>query len=78
MSLKENNFMVVRFGYREHRVTLDESLKTRVYISCKTFDKMIKSDTFDYYGYDPRCHQYLWLNAHYNWLFIELVCHENE
>lgn len=66
----------LKYGYRQHKSTLEESLKTSVAISSRSFDNHLQSGRFRFYCYDERCNQILWLSDDTEmWLFIELdVC----
>lgn len=67
----------MKFGYRHHRSSLQESLQTKQYISINDFTK--RSKNYRFYGYDSRCRQLMFIRnemEHYYteplWLFIEL------
>ena len=67
----------MKFGYRDHRSTLQESLQTKQYISINDFTK--RSKNYRFYAYDNRCKQLMFIRDemehHYTeptWLFIEL------
>lgn len=65
--------MKVRYGYRQHRGGLQESLQTKVYISVDTFKRMLDNKTVEYYAFDERCNQVLYINWEtYTWYFIEI------
>lgn len=73
--MKDNVF--IKYGYRDHRGGLEESLKTKNYIKSESFDRMIRTGNYAYYGYDSRCHQLLWLHKNSGtWLFIEVIVSE--
>lgn len=64
----------VKYGYRHHRGSLEDSLKTKVYISSKTFEEMLRTGNYHLYAFDYRCNQVLWLyKTGETWLFIEYV-----
>lgn len=67
----------MKYGYREHRELLTESLKTKVYCTEEEFRKMAQK--YRYYAYDKRCKQIVFIidnmQQYYTeptWLFIEL------
>ena len=64
-----------KYGYRRGAGGLKESLATSVYISEEQFKKRLQDNFgFEYYGYDSRVHQALWLSKDTIWwLFIEFV-----
>lgn len=62
-----------KYGYRQHRSTLVESLKTSVAISSRSFDNMLQSGRFSFYCFDDRCNQLLWLSDDTEmWLFVQV------
>lgn len=70
--------MALRFGTREHRGGLDESLATSKYFDEKRFNELLPY--YEYYAFDERCNQIMfilkdmeheWRN-HPVWLFIEI------
>ncbi len=63
------------FGTRKHCGGLEESLKTSKEITKENFISHILSLEWEYYGYDERVNQLLWVNLNYKdfqWLFIQL------
>lgn len=50
---------MIKLGYRRQCGGLDESLKTIRYISLARFNKLLPE--YEYYGYDKRCNQYLFI-----------------
>lgn len=69
--------MEYAYGYRQTCGSLEESLKTKVYISETTFKKLLNE--YDYYAFDKRCNQFLFiikqptlLNLTRFWFFIEI------
>lgn len=67
----------MKFGTREHHGGLKESLETTIYITEEEF--RLKSRNYNYYGYDTRCNQILFIEKPLEkyikeplWLFIEL------
>lgn len=80
---------MLKFGYRRHCGGLDESLKTKKYITLERFNKLLPE--YDFYAYDGRCNQYLFIlkdienkfncfkTKNYmeyirrSWLFIEVI-----
>lgn len=69
--------MYIKYGKREHRGTLEESLKTKKEITDKEFSILV--NYYTYYGYDNRCNQILFINIkkEYTWLYIEVVNETN-
>ena len=64
---------IVRYGYRQHKGGLEESLRTKVYIRQEQFNTMLSSGKFHVYGFDSRCNQLLWLSSTtQTWLFVEI------
>ena len=68
--------MKIKFGFRHHRGTLKESLKTQRYISEGLFNSLLLD--YAYYGFDNRVNQLLFVIRDMDkverptWLFIEL------
>ena len=66
--------MKVKYGKREHRGGLKESLATSKYIDEYTFNRLVKK--YDYYCVDERCNQIMFIakdmSRKYIWLFIEV------
>lgn len=67
----------MKYGFRDHRSTLQESLQTKQYISYYDFGK--RSQNYRFYAYDKRCRQLMFIidNMKHHldeptWLFIEL------
>lgn len=63
------------FGTRKHCGGLKESLKTSKEITKEEFISYIACLAWEYYGYDERVNQLLWINLNYKdfqWLFIQL------
>ena len=69
--------MYIKYGKREHRGSLEDSLKTKKTISEKTFQKLLKN--YNYYCYDSRCNQILFINTklQYTWLYMEIINETN-
>lgn len=64
----------MKFGLREHRGSLEESLKTVKTISLSTFLSLL--DKYEFYCFDDRCQQLLFCVKDLNsplpfWLFIQ-------
>lgn len=69
----------MKYGYRDHRELLEDSLSTKVYIDEKDFRFRLKK--YEFYGYDERCRQILFIRKDNSvfapwWLFIELQAGE--
>lgn len=65
-------------NYRDHRGSLADSLSTsRQYDSLKALHDDIGFDSIDYYGYDERCKQHLFIvkqnTVRSNFLSLELM-----
>lgn len=65
----------VKYGKRKHSGGLQDSLNTSEYINENEFNELVKE--YDYYAYDERCNQVLFIakdmKREYIWLFIEIV-----
>ena len=51
--------MTIRFFVRDHRSTLEQSLRTTIYISPEQFKNLYKN--YEFYGYDKRVMQFLFI-----------------
>ena len=72
--------MKARYFKREHRGGLDESLATSVQITEQEFKNLLKdrNNEYDYYCFDERCQQVIFLGKYelkYMFLVIQI---ENE
>lgn len=63
----------MKLGCRKHCGGLRESLNTILYIDDKDFNRLIVH--YEFYGYDSRCKQILFISKNmkraFTWLFIE-------
>lgn len=49
----------INYGYRRQSGGLDESLLTSHYLTREQFARLLHE--YEYYGYDERCHQFLFI-----------------
>lgn len=76
-AIKEANSKIL-YGKREQRGGLQESLDTSLLITEEEFKELLKdydNNGYDYYCYDERCNQILFLGDYrlkYQWLYIQL------
>ena len=69
--------MIAKYGTREHRGALKDSLETAVYISFYDFIKRLKD--YKFYSFDERVNQVMFLIKDFTnvkkpaWLFIEIT-----
>lgn len=49
---------------RDHRGGLNESMKTMEYIDFDDFKKRINSGNYEFYAFDDRVNQFLWILKH--------------
>lgn len=69
----------VKYGYRQNITPLTRSLQTQVSISAGAFEKMLRTNNYYLYGFDPQVNQILWLNKNSEtWLFIQVESYTNE
>lgn len=67
-----------KFGKREHRGSLNESLTTSIQINEEEFKELLnnRDNKYKYYCFDNRCNQILFCGKHeleYMWLFIQIT-----
>lgn len=55
-----NNYNIKYFT-REHRGSLYESMQTMKYITKKRFNELLTTGLYEYYAYDTRVFQYLFI-----------------
>lgn len=73
--------ITLKFFTRDHRGGLKESLATQKYITQKQFNKLLNTNLYEFYAYDDRVFQYLFIlkdieheyNNHTVWIGIEAV-----
>ncbi len=53
--------MIIKFFKRDHRGGLKESLATKKYISQKDFNNLLNTNLYEFYAYDERVYQYLFI-----------------
>lgn len=69
-----------KYGTRDHRETLEESLETKKYINSSEFKRLMSKNIYHYYTTDYRCNQILFIlndipkyyKYYTTWIFIEV------
>ena len=61
-----------KYGYRQRRTDLRDSLKTLVFVTEDTFRRAINDYGVVFRGYDPRCHQFVFEDTMHkiNWVIV--------
>lgn len=72
--------MKAKYGYRDLRELLAESLETSKYISIEEFKKRLRKFKYQFYAFDDRVNQIMFIindiPGHLDqptWLFIEII-----
>jgi len=53
--------IILKYFKRDHRGGLKESLATQKYISKEQFNKLLNTNLYEFYAYDERVFQYLFI-----------------
>ena len=62
MSSTIGTMFYYKYGYRQQRTDLKESLRTIVYISEQSFKNAMNRLRLQFVGYNLRCHHFEWID----------------